>query len=158
MEQLHSDNIRQGQQDSGWPACSIFLYGTFGAQSEAGARYHRRCIAAFAVLVLGEILLALVAFRAPYGVGRLAGAFLPGAVFGYIVWAFRRYLLELDELARRMQLEAMAWTYLSGIPVAVLLGTLAFVYDWHSWLFNPLWFIALEPVRSVWLYFVSRRY
>ena len=158
MEQLNSNNVRQGRQDSGWPACSIFLYGTFGSQSEAGSHYHKQCIGALAVLVVGEILLAAVAFRAPYGLGRLAGALLPGAVFGYIVWAFRRYLLALDELARRMQLEAMAWTYLSAIPVAVLLGTLAFVYDWHSWVVNPMWFIVLEPVRSFWLYFVSRRY
>ena len=91
----------------------------------------------------------------PKDIVRLMAAITPGVVFAYIAWESRRYLSALDELARRMQLEAMAWTYLCALPAAMLLGGLGLVYHWRV---NWFWFLALEPMRAVWLYFVSRRY
>jgi hypothetical protein len=76
---------------------------------------------------------------------------LPGIAFTYITWSLRGYLLALDELARRMQFEAMAWTYLCGMAGAVFLFGLGISV-------NPAWFLALEPVRGAWLYVVSKRY
>ena len=91
----------------------------------------------------------------PKGSLDLIAAFAPGAAFIYIAWEFRKYLSALDELARRIQLESIAWTYLCGLALAMLFGGLGMVYGWRL---NPLWFIVLEPVRAGWLYFVSRRY
>jgi hypothetical protein len=94
------------------------------------------------------------------GAWRVILSLAPGAAYLYIAWELRRYILALDELARRIQLEAMAWTYLAGLVVASLVGGVAFVYGWHwnrLWL-NPLLYVFLEPVRGCFLYYVARRY
>ena len=79
-------------------------------------------------------------------------------MFGFISWEFRRYLNALDELARRIQLEALAWTYLTGLTIACALGGVMLAYDLRPWFPSPFWFILLEPIRGLWLYVVSRRY
>jgi hypothetical protein len=84
----------------------------------------------------------------------------------YIAWETRRYLMSLDELARRLQLEAMAWTYLTGMVLAVWLGTLAplshtlLYWDYRQTmiLLIPLAYMLLEFVRAGWLWYLSRRY
>jgi hypothetical protein len=91
---------------------------------------------------------------------RLTLSLVPGIAYSYIAWELRRYILALDELARRIQLEAIAWTYLTGLAVAALVGGVALAYGWQwssLWL-NPLWFVFLEPVRGCFLYYVARRY
>jgi hypothetical protein len=138
-----------------WPAAPILTYGTFGARTPAGRRYHIRSGIALAAMVVCMLAGALIRFFGSTNRLELLTAFVPGAAFIYIAWEFRRYLAALDELARRIQLESIAWTYLSGLAIAMLLGGLALVYGWR---FNPFWFIVLEPVRAGWLYFVSRRY
>ena len=80
---------------------------------------------------------------------------LTGAFFAFIAWAFWKYLGELDELARRIQLEAIALTYLTGLGAFGFLT--AFGYQAH-WTVNPVWFIFLEPVRGLWLWRLARRY
>jgi hypothetical protein len=78
----------------------------------------------------------------------------------------RRYLMALDELARRMQFEAMAWTYLTGMVLAVWLATLAplshtlLYWDYRQTLLLllPFAYMLLEFVRAGWLYILSRRY
>jgi hypothetical protein len=131
-----------------WPTAPMLAYGTFGSRSPAGRRYHFRTAMALLAMVVCMIGGALVHVE-------LIAAFAPGAGFFYIAWEFRRYLLSLDELARRIQFESIAWTYLSGLVVAMLFGGVALFYGWRV---NPGWFIVLEPVRAGWLYFVARRY
>ena|ERR1051326_1919002 len=157
MEQV-PPQITQPAEESRWPAFPILFYGTFGSRTSAGRRYHRQFGIALGVLVFG--MLALTMFRAdiPAEIHRPLIGLLPGAVFIYIAWSCYGYLRTLDELARRMQLEAMAWTYLTGIAAAVLLGGLALAYNWGQWFLNPVWLLILEPVRGAWLYVVSRRY
>ncbi len=68
--------------------------------------------------------------------------------------------MALDEQARRIQLEAILWTYITGWVIATVVGGIAVVYGWEwnpLWL-NPLWYVFLEPVRGCFLYFVARRY
>ncbi len=148
-------HVPSGDDSPNWPAAPILTYGTFGARSPAGRRYHIRsgiALAAMAVCMLSGVLTRSLD---PTHRLDLVTMFAPGAAFIYIAWEFRRYLAALDELARRIQLESIAWTYLSGLVIAMLLGGLALVYGWKL---NPFWFIVLEPVRAGWLYFVSRRY
>ncbi len=139
-----------------WPASAMLLYGTFGSRTPAGRRYHLRSGLALAVTV-GWILLAPWAVHAAGAAHfwHVLASLVPGIAFAYIGWEFRRYLLALDELARRIQLEAIAWTYLTGMAVALMLGYAVLVTGWR---FNPAFFILLEPVRAAWLYVVSRRY
>jgi hypothetical protein len=100
----------------------MLTWGTFGAGSPAGRRYHFRsglALAAVVVCILGSAFV-----RATSGNGILAVilAVTPGFAFAYIAWEFQKYLSSLDELARRIQLESIAWTYLCGLAAAMLLG------------------------------------
>jgi hypothetical protein len=110
---------------------------------------------ALVVMALSMILGALFRPGGANSIVALITAIAPGLTFIYIVWEFRRYLLALDELARRIHFEAIACTYLVALPAAMLFGGLGLVYDWRL---NALWFVAFEPVRAAWLYFISRRY
>lgn len=142
-------------EDSRWPTTAMLAYGTFGMGTPAGRRYHIRSSIALAAMAAGFLAPALLRHSVSGGILRIIIALAPGAAFAYIAWEFRRYLSTLDELARRIQLESIAWTYLCGLAVAMLLGGVGFVYGWR---FNPAWLIVLEPMRAGWLYFVSRRY
>lgn len=146
--------MEQPEKITPWPGASILICGTFGSKTAEGRRYHNRCTAALALMIAGFILSAWL----PPGPERLLQAILPGAAFTFIAWEFRRYLLSLDELARRIQLEAIAGTYLTGLAVSMLFGGIMLAYNLDLWFPNPGWFIFLELVRGVWLYVVSRKY
>jgi hypothetical protein len=146
---------------SKWPASAMLGYGTFGMRNPAGRRYHiRTAIALVAMLVLAAIV-AMAGLRFPNNrLWLLILSLVPGIGFSYIALEFRRYILALDELARRIQLEAILWTYITGWVIATVVGGIAVVYGWEwnpLWL-NPLWYVFLEPVRGCFLYFVARRY
>ena len=151
----NSSSESHAQDDSHWPTASMLAYGTFGGRSPAGRRFHFRCFVALAAMALWFLFGAPLRPHTPKSVLDIVTALVPGASFAYIAREFRRYLSALDELARRIQVESIAWTYLCGLAVAMLLGGIGLVYDWR---FNAAWFIVLEPVRAGWLYFVARRY
>lgn len=144
-----------GSESPRWPTAAILAYGTFGTRSPAGRRYHLRSGLALAAMLVCVVGCAMARSSIPKVIVDLTLSLVPGAAFIYIAWEFRIYLAALDELARRIQLESIAWTYLSGLVLAMLLGGLSLVYGWGL---NIGWFIVLEPVRAGWLYFVSRRY
>jgi hypothetical protein len=149
-----------GNGASEWPACAMLSYGTFGKQTPAGRRYHFRAAIALAAAAVLWPASAYLAKHFPNTRWLPILSLCPGIAFSYIVWEFRRYLLSLDELARRIQFESIAWTYLTGLALAALAGGIAMAYGSHwdaVWL-NPFWFILLEPVRSCYLYYVARRY
>ncbi len=136
-----------------WPGSSLLFWGTFGTSTPEGRRYHRRCYTAMGLMLIGFIGGAALL---PPAARDIVIAAVPGIGIGYISWEFRRYLSALDELARRIQLEALAWTYLSGFTIACAVGGVVHAYDLPFP--SPLWFAVMEPLRGVWLYAVSRRY
>jgi hypothetical protein len=148
-----------------WAACPILLWGIFGTKSPAERRFIMRCCYAGAVAA-GWVVVAFSLHLTTKRVFRPVIALLGGGVITYIAWEFRRYLLQLDELARRMQFEAMAWTYLTGLALAAWLGVLLpFSRTLTHWpykpgflLLTPFLFFVLEPIRAAWLYYLSRRY
>lgn len=142
------------EERSVWPASSLLLWGTFGTSTPEGRRYHRRCLLALGVLLVGTLIANLGSPEA----GALAMAVLPGVTFGFISWEFKRYVDALDELARRIQLEALAWTYLTGLTLACALGGVMLAFDLRYEFQNFFWVLLLEPIRGGWLYAVSRRY
>lgn len=73
----------------------------------------------------------------------------------YAIAGCAKDLSRLDELGRRIQIESMAWTYLTGLTLFVGLGFTCFSTGWK---FNPYWFCILEFVRLLWLRIVARRY
>jgi hypothetical protein len=80
---------------------------------------------------------------------------LPGIFFSYVAWSFWRYLWELDELARGIQLQAACLTYFTGMAAAAFAGPLAGIEHFHI---NPIYFFVLEAVRGFWLWIIVRRY
>jgi hypothetical protein len=85
-------------------------------------------------------------------------------------------LLTLDELARRIQVESIAWTYLTGLGLAPVLVGVFGALNLHPSLFNGIltasgldphmfdfmlpyfYVLLLEQTRTLWLYKVSRQY
>src|SRR5580658_9348968 len=137
-------------EGSNWPVCAMLSYGTFGKQTPAGRRYHIRAAIALATMVVLWPAATFLAKHFPITPWLVIQALTPGVAFAYIAWEFRRYLLSLDELGRRIQFESIAWTFLTGLVIAALLGGVALAYGSHwdpIWL-NPFWFILLEPVRA----------
>lgn len=151
--------------ESKWQTCSILFWGTFGARGPAERRYIvRSCTAAGIVLALVFVSLAMHFHPKPL-MARVV-MIATGFLVTYIAWEFRRYLYQLDELARRLQMESMACTYLTGFVIAAWLGALwPFSHFLVHWPYKPtilflipfLYFL-LEPVRAAWLYYLSRRY
>ena len=142
----------------------MLMWGVFSTRGPAGRRYLRQCGIALAILTLPSLFFLIhqyshLHYLKPMMFGRATAILLP-IVCSYIVWEFRKYLLSLDELARRLQVEAMAWTYLTGFVLTAMLCGI-----WLERLgkvdlawFCPVWFVLLEPVRAGWLYVLSRRY
>jgi len=133
----------------------MFWLGTFGCNSAAGRRYHRHAFGALAVLAVAVIVSVWLDRRFGAAVGKwVAGVGTP-LVFTYIVAVFHRYIGELDELARRVQLEAVLIAFLF-----VILGGIALFSVWMftGWAANPAWVLLAEPVRGVGLIVAARRY
>ena len=155
-----------------WPTWPILMWGSFGTQTPEGRRFHNTFKICVTVMLIG--FMSGVFWHAM--LGRALGAVLPGLAFTGIAVSFRRYLLTLDELARRIQVESIAWTYLTGLAVAPLLMGILLALGVHAnffgWLFavsgmdssfvdliSPYFYILLlEQIRTLWLYKVSRKY
>ena len=152
-------------EGSHWAVHPSLLWGIFGTKTPAERRVLMRSCYAAAVAT-GWIVVAFAMHLTNKPVFLPVTALMGGAVMTYIAWEFRRYLLQLDELARRMQFESMAWTYLTGFVLVAWLGVLApFSKTLMHWpykpgflLLSPYLFFLLEPVRGAWLWYVSRRY
>ena len=141
------------EKSNAWPTRDIFWLGYFGAGTPAGARYRNRCLSALGVLMVVQLMTGFGLFHV--GVWRLVPALAPGLMFGLIAWEWWRYINSLDELARRLQVEAMAFTYIVGVFVMMALGGLATTFAWRL---SPTVFIFLELVRAQRLAVLTRRY
>ena len=141
------------EKSNAWPARDIFWLGYFGSGTPEGARYRNRSLSALGVLVVVQLMTSFGLFQV--GVWRLAPALALGLMFGWIAWEWWRYIQSLDELARRLQVEAMAFTYIVGVFVMMALGGLAMAFAWKL---SPTVFILLELVRAQRLAVLTRRY
>jgi hypothetical protein len=145
--------------DPQWPMKSILLVGYFGNKTPEGRRFLNRCWGAFAALAitwLTWIVISLTLYHHPPG--RVDGIVLRlslGAGYAYVAWALWKYLAELDEFTRELQYKAIALTYLTGFAAVSFVGLLT---DYTHWPVDPLYFLALEPVRGLYLWLLVRRY
>ena len=145
--------MQSHEDKSSWTTGSILLLGTFGPGSPGGRSFHTACYSALGALVLGVLL--LTPFAKSYPLLRWPIAILPGVVFTFIAWRLWLYVSQLDELSRRLQLEAMAITYLIGMGASLLLGGLALVFGWNI---NPGLYLFLDIIRAFVLVKLARRY
>jgi hypothetical protein len=154
-------------EGSRWSTCEMLLWGALGTKSNGERRYKTRNALAASVVVCWALFAFAMHLHPKIIVSTTV--FLAAFLTSYIAWELRRYLTQLDELARRMQLEAMALTYLTGFVLAVWFGVLLtfmvlFSHAPMHWplksllLASPFLYFLLEPIRAGWLYYLSRRY
>lgn len=106
-----------------------------------------------AVLVPAAFVLAYFAARAglelvePGSGLALALALLPVPFFAGLIYAYVRAVRGMDELARRIQLEALAFAFPSALLVAFTAGLLdlAGFHGAHDWDLPRLWPLLLLP-------------
>ena len=140
--------MTQSSKQGSWSYGSILFWGVFGTHTPAARRYWARCGVALLVFAGATV--------AGFSVPRFAPAIWPvcAAAWFFTLREFWRYAQSLDELEQRLQMEAMAWTYLLAIGAAVTLGTLA---QFMHWSVSPWVLVMLEPVRGWRLYVLARR-
>ena len=160
MDSKHREQLSNAE-NSRWAAFPMLFLGTFGTKTPAERRFMIRSWLA-ALVAVCWVLFAFAVHFSPKPLIGSTTLFVAGAVITYFAWELRRYLYTLDELARRMQLEAMAWTYITGLVLAAWLGALVpFSHTLTHWPFIvviPFLYFLLEPIRTGWLYYLSRRY
>ena len=149
-------NARQlDGETSRWPLWTMLLFGHLGADaSRDSQRADRRSRIAIGIFVVLAVVVALSPGLEPGG-RRHATAMLVAATLGYLGWQRWRYADALDELTRRLYLEAFAITYLVALALIPVLGLLEHLIGWTA---SPLTFLALEPVRAIVLAWRSRRF
>ncbi len=82
---------------------------------------------------------------------------IPGTALavGWILFAFRRYLAQLDELSLRIQYEAIAFSF----GMTLLLGvTAASASSVTHLTVHPGWIVMAEPLRGLGLVLAARKY
>lgn len=145
-----------GAQRVDWPYASLLLFGFFGTDTPAGRRLARRT--SFGLVLF---LVAIVGLR-DGGAGLVprtvwAGA-LPVATAG-IGLAYARYLAELDELSRMIQLKALAFSYGVAMTLAFALAGLAASTRSPG---HPAFYLTalviVEGLRGLALVVLARRY
>jgi hypothetical protein len=141
------------------PQESIPLYGFFNRQSPEGRRFHRRNCGVVVAFVIATVLWTYLGRHFDWApldpVNQILPHFLFGATYSYYAWALWKYVGELDELARSIQLQAIFLTYLTGLAGVSFFSLLRDPADAHM---NYVYFIILEFVRAFWLWIIARRY
>jgi hypothetical protein len=136
------DELRSSQ----WPIVSMLLFGNFGEDaSPLSRRAARRSRIAVMVLVAAVLAVGVLP-SVELSARRSLVSALVGVTLSYLAWEAWRYTTHLDELTRRLHLEAFAITYLIGLALFAILGALQ---NMAGVTITPLVFLALEPVRGV---------
>ena len=104
-----------------WPYRSLLFSGTFGKSAPEGRRLHRRLHWAMAFFGAAVFTAGLVHRNNPSLVYANLAVMLASA--GFAVRAFRIYFSELDELSRRIQYEAIAFSFVTMMFLGVTVGT-----------------------------------
>lgn len=138
-----------------WPYASLFFLGVFGVKRPPERRLGRRMGIIWVVLIV-----AVVAVNTT---GPPWNAFLATAIPGAVAasgWAFARYLGELDELSRTIQLRGLAFAY--GCVMVLLFAWVAFVEVRGGVVPGTpaflVWILLAEPLRGAALVWIARRY
>lgn len=141
-----------------WPYATLLFAGYFGADSPGGRAFRRRVwTAALALPVVGFLSRMPGLREIPAPIWALT---LPGIVAA-VVWACVRYLAELDELSRLIQLESLAFSYgvlmtLAALWCALDQAGLPVVRSMSGyWIF--VFLMLAEPLRGIVLVIQARR-
>lgn len=148
----------QSTRGTTWPYASLLFVGFFGVRTPEGRRLAWRTTAALAAIV--------VAFM---GLGGAFGAWVPRPVWALLIpasvcgiaWAYTRYLRELDELSRLIQLRAFSFAYAAAMVLfaAVVAFGAVQAEPGEPVSSGPvLWILLAEVLRGVALAYIARQY
>lgn len=141
----------------------MLVFGYFGSGTPEGRRHLNRSVAWLAVFVVAALVARFAVL--PWPARLLCGVAVPVAVAG-IVWSNLRYLSELDELSRLIQLEAAAFSYGAVMVLAGMwfsagaLGLVEQSQGTHGRSILALWvlpsLLIAEPLRGLALALLAR--
>jgi hypothetical protein len=117
----------------------------------------------FNIAVAAVWLLTYFASRAALesaGLGqtaRIIVALVPAVPFAFFLWLFIRNIGQMDEMERRIQMEAMAFAFPMSIFLLMVLGLLQLAVelspeDWsyrHVWAFLPFFYFAEDEASGI---------
>lgn len=137
--------------NSSWPYSSLLLFGYFGKQAPGGRTLAIRTTSALVILFAGIILISITQNT----LLKLALITTSPLAVVIVMWAYKEYLAGLDELSRRIQYEAFAFSYGAAIAIALTLFTASIYLET---ILLPLWVIIAEAFRGVALVVIARKY
>jgi hypothetical protein len=138
------------EESTGWPYSSLLFLGYFGPNYPGGRALAFRATLALIAFVIGVLMIQAGGGLIVHAIG---GLMVVGSITA-LVYSNARYLSGLDELSRRIQLEAFSWTY----AVAFFVMAMLLVVGRGTLSMNPLFLVFLEPVRGAVLVLVARKY
>ena len=150
-------NNDSAEERAHWPYGWLFFTGTFGTNSRAGRSLAIRTTLGVLLVIMGPALADMNVAEA----ARLIGALLVPVGVGVVVWAYVRYLAQLDELHRSIQLEALALSYgfvmmLAGVWFGLAAAGFAFAQTVPvAWVAFTL--LLAEPLRGMALVMLARK-
>ena len=134
-----------------WPYASLFFLGYFGKNSPGGRTLFYRTMIGALLCALGLILSPVVEnplFVIPVLI------LIPTSVL-IIMWAYKEYLAQLDELSRMIQYEAFAFSY--GIAMAIGITIYAAGFTFNT-VFPAAFILFAEGVRGLALTRIAKKY
>ena len=134
-----------------WPYASLFFFGYFGKNSPGGKTLFYRTMIGALLCALG-ILLSPV-FENPLFVIPVL-TLIPTSVL-IIMWAYKEYLSQLDELSRMIQYESFAFSYGVAMAIALTLYGAGFPFDIN---FPASTILLAEVFRGLALTRIAKKY
>ena len=136
---------------SPWPYSSLFLFGYFGKESPGGKTLFNRNMIGALLCAFGIILSPVV--EHPLLVIPVI-TLIPSSVL-LIMWAYKEYLLQLDELSRMIQYESFAFAYGIAMAIGLTLYSIGFPFNTT---FPAIWILFAEGLRGLALTRIAKKY
>ncbi len=137
-----------------WPYSSLLFFGYFGKNSPGGKRLFWRTWISILVFFVGMFMIEVLDQSSHIMLQIAAVSFIPTAIF-IVMWAYREYLNELDELSQMIQYKAFAFSYGLAMAIAVTLYATNFQFGIYL---PALWVIFAEILRGVALTRIAKSY
>jgi hypothetical protein len=145
------------RNEPSWPYASLFFMGFYGRNSPGGRELSWRTMGALALFLI-----------AAAGVKGVWGHFIPQAFWIALVpasifaiaWAYVIYLRGLDELNRRIQLEAFALSYAATMIIYFAAVSVSLRDLGHIPTIPGLTYLIIfaEPLRGAFLVYLAKKY
>ena len=121
----HEHGSGAGEKQRGsWPYWSLLTFGTFSPRTPAGKRYWFQGTCALVVTLAVGMVAGWLRKNNPDASWGTWVVLLPVVPVVYLAFSFSRYLRNLDELSRKIQLEGLALSFAGTFVVVFGYGLL----------------------------------